>query len=225
MEKKIAIKVINEVLNHLGMNAKQLSDSLGKNRPQWIYDILNPNKENVGISKNTASLICEKYPHFNESYLLTGEGNMLKNETPPKDERKNATAQADLVPLIPISAHGGSLDGFTSGVMPYECEMVTSPIKGADMAINVTGESMAPEYPNGCIVFAKRIYEAKFIEWGRVYVLDTVNGVVIKILTPSDKENCVKCVSINKDPIYAPFEVNLEDVNGIYRVLLEMDMK
>lgn len=183
----------------------------------------------VGDSIRKASLqkILNVFPDLNEKWLITGVGTMLKdgNQAEEKKEVSNETVPADLVPLIPLVAHGGSLDGFSEGVRQYECEMVVSPIKGATLAINVTGDSMAPEYPNGCRVFAKRIYEAKFIEWGRVYVLDTVNGVVIKVLAPSDKENCVKCVSINKDPIYAPFEVNLEDVFGIYRVLLEMDLK
>lgn len=225
---------IEQLIIHFYGNERGNKSRFAKDMDVNLNNVTNWIGRNDGVGKNVINRIIDRFPSVNKNWLLVGVGTMLNDENKsqdaersgtPKDERRNATAQADLVPLIPISAHGGSLDGFTSGVMPYECEMVTSPIKGADMAINVTGESMAPEYPNGCIVFAKRIYEAKFIEWGRVYVLDTVNGVVIKVLTPSDKENCVKCVSINKDPIYAPFEVNLEDVNGIYRVLLEMDMK
>lgn len=56
MEKKIAIKIFKELLNELKMNPKQLSEAIGKNRPQWAYDVLNEEK-NVGISKNVAELI------------------------------------------------------------------------------------------------------------------------------------------------------------------------
>lgn len=84
---------------------------------------------------------------------------------------------------------------------------------------------MAPEYPNGSRLLIKRINEKAFIEWGKTYVLDTCNGSVIKRIVPSAKEGFVKCLSINTDPIYAPFEVALSDIYGIYKVLLCMSIK
>ena len=79
MQKETAVKILNDILKHLGMSVKQFSDSLGKERPQWAYDVLNPEKK-VGISKNIADLIIEHYPQFNKSWLLTGEGDMLNNK-------------------------------------------------------------------------------------------------------------------------------------------------
>lgn len=119
----------------------------------------------------------------------------------------------------------GSLNDFVVSVRKSECERIISPIRGTDFAIQVSGDSMAPEYPNGSRVFIKKINERAFIEWGKVYVLDTCNGTVIKTLVPSEKPECVKCISINPDPIYAPFEVNLQDVYGLYKVLLCMSVK
>ena len=84
---------------------------------------------------------------------------------------------------------------------------------------------MAPEYPAGSQIFIKRINERAFIEWGKAYVLDTCNGTVVKILVPSDQPGFVRCVSINPDPIYAPFDVSWADINGVYRVLLCMSVK
>lgn len=129
------------------------------------------------------------------------------------------------VPLLPLSAQGGTLNEFVISVRQHECEKIISPIKDVDFAITVSGDSMAPEYPNGCQVFIKRINESAFIEWGKTYVLDTCNGTVVKILTPSPNKNCVRCVSINPDPIFAPFDVQLSDIYGIYRVKLCMCIK
>lgn len=106
-----------------------------------------------------------------------------------------------------------------------DCEKVVSPIKDVDLAVQVSGDSMAPEYPNGSRVFIKKINEQAFIEWGKAYVLDTCNGTVIKLLVPSDKEGYVRCLSINPDPIFAPFDIALKDIFGIYKVLLSMAMK
>lgn len=130
------------------------------------------------------------------------------------------------IPLLPLSAQGGSLNDFVTSVHDYQCEKVISPISGAQMAITVSGDSMAPEFPNGSQVLVKKIDEKIFIEWGRVYVLDTANGVVIKELEPSTKgDEYIKCVSLNEDPRYAPFDVCLDSVYGIYRVMLCMSTK
>ena len=120
---------------------------------------------------------------------------------------------------------GGSLSDFTVSVKDSDCEKVVSPVKGADFAIQVTGDSMAPEYPSGSVILIKKINESAFIEWGKAYVLDTENGSVVKKGVPSDKEGCIRCVSINPDPSFAPFDVPLSSVFGIYRVLMCMSMK
>lgn len=176
---------------------------------------------NSKFGKKSAEKWSEIYG-FSKSFLLTGEGSMF-NTTPA--DVQNKEEEHYLVPLLPIYAKGGSLNDFVASVSLQECEKIISPIKGADLAITVSGDSMADEYPNGSVVLAKRINERAFIDWGEVYVLDTCNGVVIKTLTPSQKADHVRCVSINPNPIYAPFEVALNDIYGVYRVLLCMSMK
>lgn len=185
---------------------------------------LNQLRNSPGVDKISA--ILETYPEINKVWLLTGEGEMLKTSPggvpampPPGGEA------AHVVPLLPLSAQGGPLNDFVLSVREADCEKVVSPIPGADLAITVSGDSMAPEYPNGSRLLIKRINEKAFIEWGKTYVLDTCNGSVIKRIVPSAKEGFVKCLSINTDPIYAPFEVALSDIYGIYKVLLCMSIK
>jgi len=127
--------------------------------------------------------------------------------------------------LLPISAQGGSLNDFVVSVKESECEKIISPIKGVDWAITVAGDSMAPEYPSGSQILIKKINEKAFIDWGKVYVLDTCNGTVLKILVPSEKEGFVKCLSINTEPRYASFDVCFDDIYGVYRVMLCMSVK
>lgn len=136
-----------------------------------------------------------------------------------------AKKEVPTIPLLPISAQGGSLNDFLVSIKEFECERIISPIKGIDFAITVSGESMAPEYPNGSQVLAKKVNEAAFIEWGEVYVLDTCNGTVIKKLLKSENPDCVVCTSINPDPSFAPFEICKKDIYGVYRVLMCMARK
>lgn len=152
-------------------------------------------------------------------WLLTGEGEKYTS-------RDLSCPPECTIRLLPISAMGGSLNDFFVGVKDSDCERIVSPIRGVDFAITVTGESMAPEYPSGSQVLIKRINESAFIEWGRVYVLDTVNGTIIKVVTESGEGGTVLCTSIHPDQTrYAPFAVRKTDIRGMYRVLLCMSMK
>lgn len=144
---------------------------------------------------------------------------MLNNSTNRAGKTSGNKENSHYVPLLPLSAQGGSLNDFVMSVKEIECEKIASPVEDAELAIKIQGDSMYPSYPSGSTAFIKKINELIFIDWGRIYVLDTRNGSVIKILVPSDKENAVKCVSINPDPKFAPFDVSLSDVFGVYKVL------
>ena len=163
---------------------------------------------------------------FSASWLLTGEGPMLVNSSPSEVKKNSSdvektTSEEKLkqIPILPIAAQGGSLNDFTRSVKEYDCEWMSSPIPDADFAIEVAGDSMAPEYPAGARVLIKRINESAFIEWGKVFVIDTENGVVLKKVVPADDDNCIRCVSINPHPNYAPFNIPKTSIYGMYVVL------
>lgn len=136
---------------------------------------------------------------------------------------KEASDQLFRVRLIPYEARGGLIGDFVDGVHDYDCESVVSPIKSVDFAMTVTGDSMMPEYNPGDRILIKRIDPNLFIEWGRVYVLDTDNGAVLKKLMKADEPGYVQCVSLNPD--VQPFEISMGAVRGWYRVLMVMSMK
>lgn len=175
--------------------------------------------------KSTIDKISNIFPELNKTWLLTGEGKMILDENAAQSNKEIFPMNAHLIPLLPISAQAGKLNDFIASGKNSDCEKVVSPIKGADFAMSVAGDSMYPEYPNGSQIHIKKINENAFIEWGKVYVLDTCNGIIIKRIIPSDKESYVKCVSINPDPTYAPFEVSQKDIFGIYRVILCLSIK
>ena len=182
------------------------------------------------ITPDKQEKISSAFPELNLGWLTSGEGNMLRESNvtqttnlPELHKETKKDPQSKIVPLIPISAQGGSLNDFSISVMNYECEKVVSPMMDVDFAISISGDSMAPEYPSGCQVLIKRINESAFIEWGKVYVLDTCNGTIIKKLMPSESPDKVLCVSIN--PAYPKFEVAFKYIQGIYRVMMVMAVK
>lgn len=131
--------------------------------------------------------------------------------------------EQEMVLVIPTGARAGTLADFSISTEAYECERMVTPIKGADFAIQVTGDSMSPEYPSGSVILIKKINEKAFIEWGKTYVLDTENGAVIKNIRRTDNPEVIECVSLN--PAYQPFTMETKYVNGWYRVLMVLSLK
>ncbi len=215
---------IKELISKLGITPYEFSKNIGNKRADNIYNIIN---EKVEASATTLNKIFNKYPEY-KNFVLTGEGEMMKQSM---SNSLTENGEIELIPLLPISAQGGSLDDFVVSVKDGDCERIISPIKGADLAITVSGSSMDPEYPSGSKILIKKIDGESFIEWGRCYVLDTGNGVVVKKLAAPTVEDpkygydYVTCISVNPDPIYAPFNVPKKDIFGIYRVLMQLTEK
>ena len=140
-------------------------------------------------------------------------------------EQYQGSEKADIetVIILPTEAMAGTLGDFALAVQDYECERMVSPIKGADFAIKIQGDSMSPEYPSGSVCLIKKVNEKAFIEWGKVYVLDTENGAVIKQIRRTDRENVVECVSLN--PAFQPFTIDCSYIKGWYRILMLISLK
>ena len=160
----------------------------------------------------------------NETYLtdnlMSKVDNLIKYyDTPPTEEE----ITQEMVLVIPTGARAGTLADFANSVSQYDCERMVTPVKGADFAIQVTGDSMSPEYPSGSMILIKKINEKAFIEWGKTYVLDTENGAVIKNVRKTDNPEVIECVSLN--PAYQPFCMETKYVNGWYRVLMVLSLK
>lgn len=220
--------IINVILSELNLKPGSFAKAIGVH-PTQIYDLQSGKTKN--ISSGMADKIIDVFPRFNKSFLIAGEGAMLKSqedkfEVPVGEYREDDVPDRYMTCLVPMSAMGGSLVGFEeSGVRREDCEKVVSPIAGADWAVPVCGDSMEPEYPNGSRVFVKQINPGDFIQWGNVFVLDTTNGLVIKMVMQSDKKDCIKCVSLNPSGRYQPFDVPMRTVRAMYRVLLCVSIK
>ena len=216
----IHVKIAREIKDYLvekGLTMTEVASRLGCSQ-QAVSNQLSGRK----IGENVARKWAEEFG-FSLVHLMTGEGTLV-----PQGVSLMAVAhkhEPNTVPLLPIFAQAGSLTGWSEGIEEVKCERVISPVNDVDMAVHIYGESMYPDIQNGSVVYVRRINPRAFIEWGRAYILDTVNGPLLKYLTPGSDEEHIRCVSANHDPMYAPFEVAKEDILGIYRVVMCMSMK
>lgn len=231
-------KVVADIFRENDIKGKEVADHLEVSR-QSVSHLLNGSQPfGPRVSSDWADAFG-----FSAVFLRLGTPPIFEEGREPTgwvipDKYRDIATQADIdrargliiaaqakadgleVPLLPAEAHGGTLASVAADpVYLKDCERIKSPVKGVDFALTVTGESMAPEYPNGAIVFVKRVEDSAFIEWGCVYVVDTVNGAIIKQLAPAEDEGYIRCVSLNTSGVFAPFEVNRKHVHAIYRVL------
>lgn len=187
----------------------------------------------LGVNRSNISRALNGDERYLTDSLLEKVLNALDGKTyvpgewvkdfPSVDAACSDASSVNYLTVIPTEAMAGRLGDFSSSVAAYECEKMLSPIKGADYAMKVCGESMAPEYPNGSQILIKKVNENAFIEWGKVYVLDTDNGPIIKKVRKTEKADVVECVSLNPD--YQPFEINTTYIRGWYRVLMVLSLK
>lgn len=201
----------------------------------------------IGVAPSTISswlardtydyeLLFAKCEEISPSWLLTGEGEMLKSDTqkhqgttntlPTNDPTQQTTpspiahkVQTGGIPLIPIDAIAGFANGDDNPILEYECEHYVIPMfREADFLIPVKGSSMQPKYNSGDLVACKRLALSDlFFQWNHVYVLSTEQGALIKRVQRANDDEHITCVSDNEK--YPPFTLHRSQIHAIALVI------
>lgn len=170
--------------------------------------------QNNGMSEDNTLRFLAYFNEVNPEWLLTGKGSMLKSETKPGPAESD-----DGIPLIPLDAMAGWGEGDVQ-VMDYDTKRYVIPEfeeLHVDFMIYVKGNSMIPRYSAGDLVACKKLPLDTFFQWNKIYVLDTIQGAMIKRIHQSDIESSIKCVSENPD--YPPFDLHSDEINSIALVV------
>ena len=208
INERIAYLIENKANN----NKKKFAEMIGF-APQVVSNIVSGRKSKPSF--DVLNAIKTSFDDVFSDWLLTGEGEMLKNEIkiPNKKTENNG------VPLIPVEAMAGWGQGDVA-VMDYETEIYKIPefdkLK-VDFMIKVKGSSMYPKYNSGDTVACRKIALGSFFQWNKVYVLDTSQGAMVKRIKKSTQEEHVLCVSDNKS--YDPFDLPIEELYSIALVV------
>lgn len=81
------------------------------------------NKVTKRPSEDKLESISRAFSDLNTIWLLTGEGEMLKTSPQPTEERSIGNTEGlHIVPLLPISAQGGSFNDFVTSIKENECD-------------------------------------------------------------------------------------------------------
>lgn len=184
------------------------------------------------MSLTTIEKILQACPDLNPYWLLTGEGDMLKeghttskaNDTTYKATDYNRKAAKNIpgaIPLVSQRAVGG-FAGESFSIMEEDIKAYYVIPKfnslNVDFMIELTGDSMIPRLWPGDIVACSIIRQSSFIQWNKPHLLATrEQGLIVKRIRKSRDSSCLLAVSDNKD--YDDFDIPKEEILGIARVV------
>lgn len=140
----------------------------------------------------------------------------------------------DLATIQGGAAHGTGMEQITTSMLDQAAGRMLAP--GLPTGNNipyilVRGNSMlnhkdpALSIPDGAWVGIKAS-TLSTIRWGDVYAVMTTDGPIVKKIVPSDKENCIRCVSFNEEDGFMPFDLPYTDIiQPLYNVLAVVNIK
>ena len=186
--------------------------------------------QNNGMSEENTAKFLAYHPEINTEWLLTGKGDMLKKYT---SDHKNISVVNEPVetyqktnkkgiPMLPFDAFAGIGDNTIPGVNfdTIEDRYIVPLFDGikVDFMLPVRGSSMYPKYSSGDVVACRLVTELLFVQWNKVYVIDSVSqGVIMKRLLKGETDSHIVCRSDNEK--YDDFNVPMDDIRSIALVV------
>lgn len=193
--------------------------------------------------RNTAKVSVEAvvsflsvYSEVSPEWLLTGEGDMLK-QSPVHDTTDNIIPLSHpktpdkIYPMsefnlydIDVSAGLSRLfseDGDRNRAYLGKISIPNMP--KCDGAVKVIGDSMYPLLKSGDIIAYKEVHRIESVQYGEIYILQIENdsdvSVVVKYVKKSSEGNeYLNLVSYNKE--HDPKDVKKESITAMARVIL-----
>lgn len=226
------IKIVNSMFKYLKSNGqlhtqKDLAIKLGT-YPSNISKALKGDEEYLTESfidrfnKAFGSI-------FNDDWLLSGEGTMLKEKQDEVVPILNPNIK--MIPLVSQYAQAGYLSGFGDEeyikTLPKVPIIVDHEIKGEYIAFEVRGDSMdngtEESLIEGDILIGRKIhidywkYKLHINKWNFIIVHKT-DGIIVKRIADHNTDACaITAHSLN--PLYPDVSYSLNDIDQLFNVV------
>jgi phage repressor protein C with HTH and peptisase S24 domain len=199
------------------------------------------------LSSDVLAKIVSINPDINPEWLLTGKGDMLKEDNyrtiywrddetgknvadklnkkrnlleqfPHDNKEPNEDKGYPLINATAIGGTGNAVFGFTDRDVKAYYKIPKFSHKKVDFMIEVEGSSMYPKYNSGDVVACTIIKDSAFIQWNKTHVIATrEQGIIIKRIKKGLEDDFLTMVSDNNS--YDPFEVPKTEITGIALVV------
>lgn len=178
-------------------------------------------KGGKAIGTDKLENILRIYPDINPSWLLTGEGNMLRTESEKEEKLPSVNQTYEGAPYFNVDFIGGfdlivndqtRNPDFYINYPPYNQEGV--------VWCNLTGHSMEPEISNGDIIALREVTTPiQYLPAGEIYGIVTEEYRTVKRVRLSQKEGFVRLIPSNKSEEFCEQEIPISMILKVYAVL------
>lgn len=197
--------------DHMGLSVREVERALGFSNGSISVAI----REDRVIGSDRIEKICQAFPDLNPKWLLIGVDNMLLHDSISLVEEPQSLYKSG-IPMVDAVALAGN-GGFEVNITKHDYKLYSMVDVKADFLIRVEGNSMVPKLYPGDVVACRIIRDSNFIQWGKVYLIATPQGILIKRLRRGTNDASYTVVSENKD--YDSFELPIEDCHGLALVV------
>lgn len=157
-------------------------------------------KKDSDISSINLSKIIDTYDDFDAHWLLTGEGDMIKEESKPNNIPTDISQSARESELeLPCTDEFEYINNDNGGKIPVVHELTFATFdpdepqkvnaddyyyikefRNADFLYKLSGDYMSPKYRSGDLIACRNVKHDNFYAWGRIYALLTCHqGIIV----------------------------------------------
>ncbi|MBP1614729.1 MAG: hypothetical protein H6Q13_2177 [Bacteroidetes bacterium] len=194
-----------------------------------------------GVGRSVLDKILAKLPKINPTWLLTGEGEMLNDNSSIAvnekiQEKKEVFEYTNEEACTTVRE---PLVNYRIGVPYYNVDFIAGfdlilndqtrvpeylidfkKYNEADCWCNITGHSMEPEITHGDIIALKEVVDwQEFLPFGEIYGIVTKEHRTVKRITASEKEGYFRLIPTNKAPEYKPQDIPIKIILRVFKVL------
>lgn len=208
---------IKEYIDKKGVTIAAFERSIGMSNASFGKSL----KGGKAIGTDKLENILRIYPDINPSWLLTGEGNMLRSESEMVEKLPSVNQTYEGAPYFNVDFIGGfdvivndqtRNPDFYINYPPYNQEGV--------VWCNLTGHSMEPEISNGDIIALREVTTPiQYLPAGEIYGIVTEEYRTVKRIRLSQKEGFVRLIPSNKSEEFCEQEIPISMIIRVYAVL------
>lgn len=180
--------------------------------------------QNNGLSEKNTLKFLDYYHDINAEWLLTGKGNMIKNELGVQkveslSNEPGINYEKKGVPYFDVDFIGGFDLVVQDQTVNPSFYIDFEPFNDADYWVNVTGKSMSPFISHGDII-ALQVYNnwERFLLGGEIYAIITEDFRTVKILQDGKDQEHFALIPYSKDPNFKTQQLPKELVKQVFKV-------
>lgn len=210
---------IKEYIDYKNMTIAAFERSIGMSNASFGKSL----KNGKAIGTDKLENILSIYTDINPTWLLTGEGSMLRNEQSKVKTSETPSINKDYsgAPYYNVDFIGGFDLMINDQTINPDYYINYRPFnKEGILWCNLTGHSMEPELLSGDIIALKELNTPiQYLPAGEIYGIVTEEFRTVKRIRLSQREGYVRLIPSNKSEEYGEQEIPIAMILKVYAVL------